>query len=145
MLKQHILVVYIKIVIRMPVVELLARRIEKIRDLDPELLLVDIIILLWLYASPYESKKRYLPSIKRVLRHVSMFQLPDGKPMLNDHEMTNLVMKSLRKLKKQGYIKLLSIGPIYVRAHLTQKGVNFVQENLSEAALEFLEEYGHLK
>lgn len=140
-----ILVVHTKFVIRMPVVELLARKIERLRNIDPELALVDIIILLWIYASPYENKKRYLPGIKRVLRHVSMFQLPDGKPTLNDQEMTNLVMTSLRKLKRQGYIKLLSIGPIYVRTHLTQKGVNFVQENLSEATLEFLEEYGHLK
>jgi len=129
----------------MPVVELLARTIEKIRDLDPELTLVDIIILLWLYASPYEAKKRYLTSIKRILRHVSMFQLPDGKPVLSDGEMTNLVITSLEKLKKLGYVKLFSIGPIYVRVHLTQKGVEFVKENLSDAALEFLEEYGHLK
>ncbi|MHA1582040.1 MAG: hypothetical protein ACTSYM_06070 [Candidatus Baldrarchaeia archaeon] len=129
----------------MPVVELLARTIEKIRDLDPELTLVDIIILLWIYASPYEAKKRYLTSIKRILRHVSMFQLPDGKPVLNDSEMTNLVITSLKKLKKLGYVKLFSIGPIYVRVHLTQKGVEFVKENLSDAALEFLEEYGHLK
>ncbi len=129
----------------MPVVELLARTIEKIRDLDPELTLVDIIILLWLYASPYEAKKRYLTSIKRILRHVSMFQLPDGKPVLSDGEMTNLVITSLEKLRKLGYVKLFSIGPIYVRVHLTQKGVEFVKENLSDAALEFLEEYGHLK
>ncbi|MCD6164352.1 MAG: hypothetical protein ACTSV7_12330 [Candidatus Baldrarchaeia archaeon] len=129
----------------MPVVELLARTIEKIRDLDPELTLVDIIILLWIYASPYEAKKRYLTSIKRILRHVSMFQLPDGKPVLSDSEMTNLVITSLEKLKKLGYVKLFSIGPIYVRVHLTQKGVEFVKENLSDAALEFLEEYGHLK
>nr|MDO8046268.1 hypothetical protein [Candidatus Baldrarchaeota archaeon] len=129
----------------MPVVELLARTIEKIRDLDPELTLVDIIILLWLYASPYEAKKRYLTSIKRILRHVSMFQLPDGKPVLSDGEMANLVITSLEKLKKLGYVKLFSIGPIYVRVHLTQKGVEFVKENLSDAALEFLEEYGHLK
>nr|MDO8045615.1 hypothetical protein [Candidatus Baldrarchaeota archaeon] len=129
----------------MPVVELLARTIEKIRDLDPELTLVDIIILLWIYASPYEAKKRYLTSIKRILRHVSLFQLPDGKPVLSDSEMTNLVITSLEKLKKLGYVKLFSIGPIYVRVHLTQKGVEFVKENLSDAALEFLEEYGHLK
>jgi len=129
----------------MPVVELLARTIEKIRDLDPELTLVDIIILLWIYASPYEAKKRYLTSIKRILRHVSMFQLPDGKPVLSDSEMTNLLITSLEKLKKLGYVKLFSIGPIYVRVHLTQKGVEFVKENLSDAALEFLEEYGHLK
>lgn len=129
----------------MPVVELLARIIEKIRDLDPELVLVDIIILLWLYASPYEAKKRYLTSIKRILRHVSMFQLPDGKPVLSDSEMTNLVITSLEKLKKLGYVKIFSVGPIYVRAHLTQKGVEFVKENLSDEALEFLEEYGHLK
>jgi len=89
----------------MPVVELLARTIEKIRDLDPELTLVDIIILLWIYASPYEAKKRYLTSIKRILRHVSMFQLPDGKPVLSDSEMTNLVITSLEKLKKLGYVK----------------------------------------
>jgi len=129
----------------MPVVELLARTIEKIRDLDPDLTLVDIIILLWIYASPYEAKKRYLTSIKRILRHVTMFQLPDGKPVLSDSEMTNLVVASLKKLKKHGYVKLFSIGPIYVRVHLTQNGVKFVKENLSDAALEFLEEYGHLK
>ncbi len=132
-------------VIRMPVVELLARTIEKVRSLDPELTLVDIIILLWLYASPYEAKKRYLTSIKRILCHVSMFQLPNGKPILNDSEMTSLVVTSLEKLKKREYVELFSIGPIYVRVHLTQKGVKFVKENLSDAALEFLEEYGHLK
>lgn len=129
----------------MPVVELLARALKAVQSTDPELSLVDIIIILWLYASPYETKRRYLSSIKRVLRHVKEFQLPDGTPILSDEELSRLVISSLKKLEKKGYVNILSYGNIYVRACLTPKAVSFVQRNLSDLSLEFLEEFGHLK
>ncbi|MHA1595457.1 MAG: hypothetical protein ACTSXJ_04555 [Candidatus Baldrarchaeia archaeon] len=129
----------------MPAVELLARALKDIQSTDPDLSLVDLIIILWLYASPYETKRRYLSSIKRILRHVKEFQLPDGRLLLSDEELSNLVLSSLKKLEKKGYVAILSCGNIYVRACLTPKAISFVRRNLSDISLEFLEEYGHLK
>ncbi len=59
----------------MPMVELVAKRaLESNPNIG--LSVIDLVVLLWLYSNPYDSKKRQLSSIRTVLKMCETLQTP---------------------------------------------------------------------
>ncbi|MHA2004513.1 MAG: hypothetical protein ACW960_10440, partial [Candidatus Thorarchaeota archaeon] len=59
----------------MPVVEIVAKKaLQNNPDLDLEV--VDLIVLLWLFSNPYDSKRRQLSSMRTVLKMCETLQTP---------------------------------------------------------------------
>ncbi|MFX1368656.1 MAG: hypothetical protein ACFFAY_08675 [Promethearchaeota archaeon] len=118
----------------MPVVEIVAK---KALALHPGLGLevVDLIVLLWLYTNPYESKRRQLSSMRNVLKMCETLQTPGKGIDLTDDELTQIVLGSLQRLKNRGLVYVRSAGVHYVKGTLTEKGYHLVRETISRPAL----------
>lgn len=117
-----------------PVVEIVAK---KALALHPDLGLdvVDLIVLLWLYSNPYESKRRQLSSMRNVLKMCETLQTPGKGIDLTDDELTQIVLGSLQRLRNKGLVYVRSAGVHYVKGTLTEKGYHLVRETISTPAL----------
>ena len=118
----------------MPMVELIAQKILE-RDPDIGLGVVDLVVLLWLYTNPYESKRRQLSSIRTVLKMTETLQTPGKGIELSDDEVTQIVLGSLRSLKSKGYVYLQSAGIHYVKGTLTSRGFELVEHSVETPLL----------
>jgi len=123
----------------LPAVDLLARLLHR-RQLGE---LVDLILLLWLYSNPHETRRRSLSSLRHILKHTPDFQRPDGRPNVTEEELNQIVLAALRRLKEKGYATIHSVDGTEAQVSLTEKGVAFIRAELTEEDLQFLDEYGH--
>jgi hypothetical protein len=96
---------------------------------------VDLIVLLWLHTNPYDSNRRFLSSTKAVLRMCETLQTPGKGFEMTDDELTQIILGSLQKLKEHGLVEVLSTGSHFVRATLTQSGVDLIDRSVTAAAL----------
>ncbi|NHI83005.1 MAG: hypothetical protein EAX81_01690 [Candidatus Thorarchaeota archaeon] len=127
----------------MPVVEIVAK---KALAMNPELDLevVDLIVLLWLYSNPYESKRRQLSSMRNVLRMCEAFQTPGKGIEFSEEELTQVVLGSLQRLKSKGLVYVTSAGVHYIKGTLTEKGQQLVDRSISTSNLKRVtEEFGN--
>jgi hypothetical protein len=117
-----------------PVVEIVAK---KALSMNPELNLevVDLIVLLWLYSNPYESKRRQLSSMRNVLKMCETLQTPGKGIDLSEDELTQIVLGSLQRLKNKGLVYVTSAGIHYVKGTLTEKGQQLVDKSISTSNL----------
>lgn len=118
----------------MPIVELVAKKALKWRP-ELGLTVVDMIVLLWMYSNPYDSKRRQLSSMKNVLRMTETIQSPGGEVPITDDELTQIVLGSLDRLQKKKLVYLLSKGHIFVKGTLTEKGIRFIEESIDTPSL----------
>ncbi|MCF2137502.1 MAG: hypothetical protein K9W43_09755 [Candidatus Thorarchaeota archaeon] len=118
----------------MPIVELVAKKILRYSP-DIGLNIIDLIVLLWLYSNPYESKRRQLSSMKNVLRMTESIQSPDGGVPITDDELTQIVLGSLDRLKRKGLAYIRSSGHLFVKGTLTEKGVRLVEGTIDTPSL----------
>jgi len=123
----------------LPVVDFLARRIHRRKSGE----LVDLILLLWLYSNPHETRRRTLSSLRHILKHTPDFQRPDGRPKVTEEELNQIVLAALHRLKEKGYATIHALDEMEAQISLTEKGITFVRTELTEEALQFLDEYGH--
>ena len=124
----------------MPAVYYLACQLH--RRLSGEL--VDYVLVLWLYSNPHETRRRSLASLRHVLKHTPEFQRPDGKPNVSDQELNQIVFGSLQRLKEKDFVTVYSRNHQAAQVSLTEKGIEFVQAELSAESLQFLETSGHI-
>ena len=118
----------------MPIVELVAKKIlENNQDLGLEI--VDLIVLLWMYSSPYDSHRRQLSSMRTVLKMTETLQTPGGGLDVTEEELTQIVLKSLQKLRRLGLIYIQSAGIHYIKGTLTDLGTEFVKKNVQTPLL----------
>ncbi len=113
----------------MPIVELVAK---KMLENNPELGLeiVDLIVLLWMYSNPYDSHRRQLSSMRTVLKMTETMQVPGGGLDITEEELTQIVLKSLQKLRRLGLAFIQSAGIHYIKGTLTESGIEFVKKNV---------------
>ena len=123
----------------MPAVEYIARQLH--RRISGEL--VDLILLLWLYSNPHETRRRTLSSLRHVLKHIPEFQRPDGKPNVTDEELSQIVLAALQRLKEKDFVLIQSKDNLAAQVSLTQQGIDFIQSELSPESLQFLNDSGH--
>ncbi|MFW9799878.1 MAG: hypothetical protein ACFFD9_05545 [Candidatus Thorarchaeota archaeon] len=118
----------------MPIVELVAKRTLQS---NPELGLdvIDLIVLLWLYSNPYESKRRQLSSMRTVLKMTETLQTPGKGIELTDNDLTQIVLASLQKLKQRGLVYVRSAGVHFVKATMTDSGIDLVKESVTTPVL----------
>ncbi len=127
----------------MPAVELVARKtLEKYPQIN--LIVSELIVLLWLYSNPYSTNIRYLASIKDILRRTKEFQDASGFLKVSEQEFTDIVIRILKSLANKKYLHIISIGPIFAKVVLTQKGVNLIEKYMSNAFKSFMDEFGHV-
>jgi hypothetical protein len=124
----------------MPAVYYIARQLH--RRLSGEL--VDYVLVLWLYSNPHETRRRSLASLRHVLKHTPEFQRPDGRPNVSDQELSQIVFGSLQRLKEKGIVTVYSRNHQAAQVSLTEKGIEFVQTELSAESLQFLDTSGHI-
>ncbi|MFX0169244.1 MAG: hypothetical protein ACFE89_07810 [Candidatus Hodarchaeota archaeon] len=124
----------------MPVVYYFARQLH--RRLSGEL--IDYILLLWLYSNPHETYRRSLASLCHVLKHTPEFQRPDGKLNVTEEELNQIVVGALQRLKDQGMVSIYSQDRYDAQVALTENGIEFIQTELNEESLLFLENSGHI-
>ena len=124
----------------MPAVYYIARQMQ--RHLSGEL--VDFILLLWLYSNPHETRRRSMASLRHVLKHTPEFQRPDGQPNVTDGELNQIVFSSLQRLKDKGFVVIYGEHQFATQITLTEKGAEFIQNELSPESLQFLEDSGHM-
>lgn len=124
----------------LPAVYYIARQVH--RRLSGEL--VDLVLLLWTYTNPHETRRRSLASLRHVLKHTPEFQRPDGKPNVTDNELNQIVLAALRRLKEKSLVSIYSPDSEYAQVVLTEKGIAFIQSELAPEDLQFLEESGHM-
>ncbi|MHA1652760.1 MAG: hypothetical protein ACTSVT_02090 [Candidatus Thorarchaeota archaeon] len=118
----------------MPIVELVAKRaVENNPDLGLDV--IDLIVLLWMYSNPYDSKRRQLSSMKNVLRMTETLQTPGKGLDLTDDELTQIVLASLSRLKAKGLVYIRSSGRIFVKGTLTEKGIELVKRTVDTPSL----------
>ena len=118
----------------MPIVELVAKKALKTNP-DIGMSVIDLIVLLWLFSNPYESKRRQLSSIRNVLKMTETLQTPGKGIELTDDEVTQIVLSSLSNLKKKGLVYLQSAGVHYVKGTLTNRGVELIERTVSTPIL----------
>ncbi len=118
----------------MPVVELVAKRTLQS---NPELGLevIDLIVLLWLYSNPYESKRRQLSSMRTVLKMTETLQTPGKGIELTDDDLTQIVLASLQKLKERGLVYVRSAGVHFIKATMTDSGIDLIKESVTTPVL----------
>ncbi|MFQ5831137.1 MAG: hypothetical protein ACE5H4_00335 [Candidatus Thorarchaeota archaeon] len=118
----------------MPIVELVAKRTLQS---NPELGLevIDLIVLLWLYSNPYESKRRQLSSMRTVLKMTETLQTPGKGIELTDDDLTQIVLASLQKLKQRGLVYVRSAGVHFIKATMTDSGIDLVKESVTTPVL----------
>ena len=124
----------------MPAVDYLARQLQ--RRLKGEL--VDLILILWLYSNPHETHRRSLASLRHILKHTAEFQQPDGRLNVTDKELTQIVFSALQRLKENDFVTVYTKNQIATQITLTNKGIEFVESELSPESLKFLTEAGHM-
>ena len=118
----------------MPIVELIAKKtIENNPNLG--LSVVDLIVLLWLYSNPYDSKRRQLSSIRTVLKMCETLQTPGKGIELSDEELTQIVLGSLERLKGKNLVFVRSAGRHFVKCTLTDAGAGLVRESINSPSL----------
>ena len=127
----------------MPIVELVAKRtLESNPDIG--LSVIDLVVLLWLYSNPYDSKKRQLSSIRTVLKMCETLQTPGKGIDLTEEELTQIVLGSLDRLKDKKLVFIRSAGRHFVKSTLTNAGVNFVRESMNLPSLKrVIAEFGN--
>ncbi|MEM2143498.1 MAG: hypothetical protein QXS20_04505 [Candidatus Thorarchaeota archaeon] len=126
----------------MPIVELVAKRAVE-RNPGLGLSVTDMIVLLWIYSNPYETKRRQLSSMKSVLRMTDLVQTAGNAVEVTDEELTQIVLGSIHRLKELGYVSIVSAGRIFVRGTLTHKGLRLVEESFPTPILKRVtEEFG---
>ncbi|MHA1770764.1 MAG: hypothetical protein ACTSYL_10125 [Candidatus Thorarchaeota archaeon] len=118
----------------MPIVELVAKKILA-RNSGIDLRIVDLIVLLWLFSNPYESKRRQLSSMKNVLRMTESIQSPGGGVSITDDELTQIVLASLDRLKRKGLVYIRSAGHLFVKGTLTEKGIRLIEGSVDTPSL----------
>ena len=118
----------------MPIVELVARRTLQ-NDPDLGLEVVDLIVLLWLYSNPYDSKRRQLSSMRTVLKMCETLQTPGKGIELTDDEITQIVMASLQKLKGKGLVYVRSAGVHFIKATMTESGIGLIESSVTTPVL----------
>lgn len=124
----------------MPAVDYLARQMQ--RRLKGEL--VDLILLLWLYSNPHETRRRSLASLRHVLKHTVEFQRPDGRPNVSDKELNQIIFAALQRLREKDFVTVISKDQIAMQIALTNKGIEFIESELSPESLQFLTDAGHM-
>jgi len=118
----------------MPVVEIVAKKaLQNNPDLDLEV--VDLIVLLWLFSNPYDSKRRQLSSMRTVLKMCETFQTPGKGIVLTDSEITQIVLASLQKLRGRNLVYVRSAGIHYIKATMTEKGIDLVKSSINTPVL----------
>ena len=118
----------------MPIVELVAKRtLQSNPDLGLEVL--DLIVLLWLYSNPYDSKRRQLSSMRTVLKMTETLQTPGKGIELTDDEITQIVLASLGKLKGRGLVYVRSAGVHFIKATMTEPGIDLVERSINTPVL----------
>ncbi|MFX0046143.1 MAG: hypothetical protein ACFE8Z_09865 [Candidatus Hermodarchaeota archaeon] len=118
----------------MPIVELVAKRtLQSNPDLGFEV--VDLIVLLWLYSNPYDSKRRQLSSMRTVLKMTETLQTPGKGIELTDDEITQIVLASLQKLKAKGLVYVRSAGVHFIKATMTESGIDLVERSITTPVL----------
>jgi hypothetical protein len=123
----------------MPAVYYLARQLH--RQLSGEV--IDYVLILWIYSNPHETRRRSLPSLVHVLKHIPEFQRPDGKPNVTDEELNQIVFAALQRLKENDLVTIFARSETMAQISLTEKGIYFVKTHLTKEQLQFLEESGH--
>ncbi len=123
-----------KRVILMPVVEIIARK-ALARNPAIGLELIDMIILLWVYSNPYDSKRRQMSSIKNVLKMTELMQSPGGTFDGTDDELTQIVLGSLTRLKEKGYLYIQSAGVHFLKGTLTEAGIAMIKKSVNTPVL----------
>lgn len=124
----------------MPAVYYLARQLNRQQPGE----LIDYILVLWLYSNPHETRRRSLASLRNVLKHIPEFQRPDGKPNVTDKELNQIIFAALQRLKERGIVTVFTKTESVAQISLTEKGINFVQSQLSVEQMQYLEEAGHI-
>jgi hypothetical protein len=120
--------------ITMPIVELVAKRaLESNPNIG--LSIVDLVVLLWLYSNPFESKRRQLSSIRTVLKMCETLQTPGKGIELTGEELTQIVLGSLDRLKDKKLVFIRSAGRHFVKGTLTDAGVSLVRESINSPSL----------
>ncbi|MFX0106870.1 MAG: hypothetical protein ACFE7R_01160 [Candidatus Hodarchaeota archaeon] len=118
----------------MPIVEIVAKRtLEANPDLGLDV--VDLIVLLWLFSNPYESKRRQMSSMRTVLKMCETLQTPGKGIELTNDELTQIVLASLQRLKKKGFVFIASAGVHYVKATMTETGIQFAKDSVKTPVL----------
>jgi len=118
----------------MPIVEIVAKKaLENNPDLDLEV--ADLIVLLWLFSNPYDSKRRQLSSMRTVLKMCETFQTPGKGIVLADSELTQIVLASLQKLRARNLVYVSSAGIHYIKATMTEKGIDLVKSSINTPVL----------
>ena len=118
----------------MPIVELVAK---KTLELNPDIGLdvVDLIVLLWMYSNPYDNNRRQLSSMRNVLKMSETLQVPGGGLDVTEDELTQIVLKSLQKLKNRNLVYIRSAGIHFVKGTLTEAGVELVRSSVKTPVL----------
>jgi hypothetical protein len=81
--------------------------------------------------------------MKNILKMTETIQSPTGRVNLTDEELTQVVLGSLKRLKEKQLIYIRSAGVHYIRATLTQKGIDLVESSLPSGVLRRVtEEFG---
>jgi hypothetical protein len=123
-----------KSVRRMPVVEIVAKKaLQNNPNLDLEV--VDLIVLLWLFANPYDSKRRQLSSMRTVLKMCETLQTPGKGIDLTEPELTQIVLASLQKLRERKLVYVRAAGIHYIKATMTEKGIDLVKTSINTPVL----------
>ena len=118
----------------MPLVELIAKKTIK-NNPNLGLSVVDLIVLLWLYSNPYETKKRQLSSIRTVLKMCETLQTPGKGIELTDEELTQIILGSLERVKSKKLVFIRSAGRHFVKCTLTDAGADLVRESMNSPSL----------
>ena len=121
-------------VITMPIVELVAQKTLE-RHPDIGMSVIDLIVLLWLFSNPYESKRRQISSIRNVLKMTETLQTPGLGLELSNEEVTQIVLKSLNILKEKGLVYLQSAGVHYIKGTLTNTGLEMIERSVATPSL----------
>lgn len=124
----------------MPAVYHLARQLHRLHSGE----LVDLVLLLWLYTNPHETRRRSLASLHHILKHTPEFQRPDGKPNVTEDELNQIVLAAIKRLKIKDWVYVQSQESKSAQIILTEKGIEFIRTELSSESLKFLEEAGHM-
>jgi hypothetical protein len=100
------------------------------RNPDIGLDVVDLIVLLWMYANPYDSHKRQLSSMRNILKMSETLQTPGGGLDVSEEEITQIVLGSLQKLKTKKLVYIESAGVHYIKGTLTESGIQLVKDSV---------------
>ncbi len=127
----------------MPIVELVAKRALQSNP-NIGLSVIDLIVLLWLYSNPYDSKKRQLSSVRTVLKMCETLQTPGKGIELTGEELTQIVLGSLSRLQDKKLVFIRSSGRHFVKSTLTNAGVNLVRKFINSPSLKrVIAEFGN--